>query len=254
MSIEILVSAAAATLTTAAFVPQALHIIRYKETRASRSSCTWPLRSASRCGSSSAADRQLADHVSQRRHARAGARHRRHEAEISVSTLTISLSHSSSLSTFDPERPRLFQLRAGARARHHVVGVLGHRAGHLGAEPLGARLRLGARHALERAGEHHGLAGDRRGVIDRLERLRPHLAAAARRPPRHCAARRRNPRSPRPRSGRCPRYCRARRRLRLRRSAAGRKHRVAKRARCRHSSARAASPWSRRHGECRAHR
>ncbi len=34
MSIEILVSATAATLTTAAFVPQALHIIRYKETRA----------------------------------------------------------------------------------------------------------------------------------------------------------------------------------------------------------------------------
>ena len=34
MQIEILVSAAAATLTTAAFVPQALHIIRYKETRA----------------------------------------------------------------------------------------------------------------------------------------------------------------------------------------------------------------------------
>jgi MtN3 and saliva related transmembrane protein len=34
MSIEILVSAAAATLTTAAFVPQALHIIRNKETKA----------------------------------------------------------------------------------------------------------------------------------------------------------------------------------------------------------------------------
>ncbi len=34
MSMEILVSAAAATLTTAAFVPQALHIIRHKETRA----------------------------------------------------------------------------------------------------------------------------------------------------------------------------------------------------------------------------
>jgi MtN3 and saliva related transmembrane protein len=34
MSIEILVSAAAATLTTAAFVPQALHIIRHKETKA----------------------------------------------------------------------------------------------------------------------------------------------------------------------------------------------------------------------------
>ena len=34
MSMEILVSAVAATLTTAAFVPQAMHIIRYKETRA----------------------------------------------------------------------------------------------------------------------------------------------------------------------------------------------------------------------------
>ena len=34
MTLEILVSGTAATLTTAAFVPQALHIIRYKETRA----------------------------------------------------------------------------------------------------------------------------------------------------------------------------------------------------------------------------
>ena len=34
MAIEILVSGIAATLTTAAFVPQALHIIRHKETRA----------------------------------------------------------------------------------------------------------------------------------------------------------------------------------------------------------------------------
>ena len=34
MSIEMMVSAIAATLTTAAFVPQALHIIRHKETRA----------------------------------------------------------------------------------------------------------------------------------------------------------------------------------------------------------------------------
>jgi MtN3 and saliva related transmembrane protein len=34
MSTELLVSAVAATLTTAAFVPQALHIIRHKETRA----------------------------------------------------------------------------------------------------------------------------------------------------------------------------------------------------------------------------
>jgi MtN3 and saliva related transmembrane protein len=34
MSMEILISGVAATLTTAAFVPQALHIIRHKETRA----------------------------------------------------------------------------------------------------------------------------------------------------------------------------------------------------------------------------
>jgi len=34
MSTEFLVSAVAAILTTAAFVPQALHIIRHKETRA----------------------------------------------------------------------------------------------------------------------------------------------------------------------------------------------------------------------------
>jgi MtN3 and saliva related transmembrane protein len=34
MVIEILVSAVAATLTTAAFVPQALHIIRHRDTRA----------------------------------------------------------------------------------------------------------------------------------------------------------------------------------------------------------------------------
>jgi MtN3 and saliva related transmembrane protein len=34
MAIEVFVSAAAATLTTAAFLPQALHIIRYKDTRA----------------------------------------------------------------------------------------------------------------------------------------------------------------------------------------------------------------------------
>ena len=34
MAIEILVSAVAATLTTTAFLPQALHIIRHKDTRA----------------------------------------------------------------------------------------------------------------------------------------------------------------------------------------------------------------------------
>ena len=83
MSIEILVSAVAATLTTAAFVPQAMHIIRYKETRAISlfmyvSFATgvalwlvfgamignWPIMRI------------------QRHHADAGARHHRHEAEI----------------------------------------------------------------------------------------------------------------------------------------------------------------------------
>jgi len=34
MAIEVVVSAAAATLTAAAFLPQALHIIRYRDTRA----------------------------------------------------------------------------------------------------------------------------------------------------------------------------------------------------------------------------
>jgi MtN3 and saliva related transmembrane protein len=34
MSLEILISGIAATLTTVAFVPQALHIIRHKETKA----------------------------------------------------------------------------------------------------------------------------------------------------------------------------------------------------------------------------
>jgi MtN3 and saliva related transmembrane protein len=34
MSLEILISGIAATLTTIAFVPQALHIIRHKETKA----------------------------------------------------------------------------------------------------------------------------------------------------------------------------------------------------------------------------
>ena len=34
MAIEVLVSAVAATLTTAAFLPQALHILRHKDTRA----------------------------------------------------------------------------------------------------------------------------------------------------------------------------------------------------------------------------
>ena len=42
------------------------------------------------------------------------------------------------------------------------VGLLRHRARDLGAEPLGQRLGLVAGHLLQRAGEDHGLAGDRR--------------------------------------------------------------------------------------------
>ena len=65
MSIEILVSAVAATLTTAAFVPQALHIIRYKETRAISLfmyvSFAIGVRAVARVRRH---DRQLADHAS----------------------------------------------------------------------------------------------------------------------------------------------------------------------------------------------
>ena len=40
------------------------------------------------------------------------------------------------------------------------IGLGRHRAGDLGAQPLGHRLGLAARHLLERAGEDDGLAGD----------------------------------------------------------------------------------------------
>ena len=65
----------------------------------------------------------------------------------------------------------LGELRAGARTGHHVVGLLRHRARDLRAQPLGHRLGLVARHLLQRAGEHHGLAGDRRVRLHRLHRL-----------------------------------------------------------------------------------
>src|SRR4051812_16558367 len=63
----------------------------------------------------------------------------------------------------DAEFGRLLELGAGTWAGDDEVGLLRHRAGNLGAEPLGHRLRLLARHPLERTGEHNGLAGDRRG-------------------------------------------------------------------------------------------
>ncbi len=87
---------------------------------------------------------------------------------------------------------RLGELGAGIGAGHHVVGLLGDRARHLGAQPLGQRLGLGARHLLERAGEHHRLVGDGRGCRRCAhERLRRRPAPAGRRAPRCCAARRR---------------------------------------------------------------
>src|SRR5689334_9452084 len=53
----------------------------------------------------------------------------------------------------------LVELRAGARPRDHIIRLLRYRASGLGAETLRHRLGLIARHLLERAGEHHGLAG-----------------------------------------------------------------------------------------------
>ena len=70
MSIEILVSAAAATLTTAAFVPQALHIIRHKETRAISLFMYVSFAVGRRAlAVVRHADRQLADHRLERHHA-----------------------------------------------------------------------------------------------------------------------------------------------------------------------------------------
>ena len=86
MSTEIIVASVAATLTTAAFVPQALHIIRHKETRA----ISLFMYVSFAIGVRALAlvrlpDRQLADHHLERHHAGACTRHHRHEAEIRVS-------------------------------------------------------------------------------------------------------------------------------------------------------------------------
>jgi MFS transporter, DHA1 family, multidrug resistance protein len=105
------------------------------------------------------------------------------------------------------------KLGAGAGAGDDEVGLLRHRARHLRPQPLRHRLGLLPRHPLQRPGEHHRLAGDRRGGIDRRQAASPSRAAAAPRPPRHCAVRRRTPRSPRPPPRRSPRCCPDRRRL-----------------------------------------
>ena len=66
----------------------------------------------------------------------------------------------------------LLQLRAGTGAGDHQVGLFRDRPGHLGAERLGPRLGLRPAHPFQRAGEHHGLAGDRRiDISRRLDRL-----------------------------------------------------------------------------------
>src|SRR6202790_1797828 len=59
----------------------------------------------------------------------------------------------------------LGEFRAGAGTGDHVIGLLRHRTRRLGAQPLGGGLGFVARHLLQRAGEDHGLAGDRRVAL-----------------------------------------------------------------------------------------
>ena len=80
---ELWVSALAALLTTAAFVPQALHIIRHRETKA----ISLVMYVAFASGVAlwlvfGVLDRQLGDHRLERDHARAHPRHRRNEASL----------------------------------------------------------------------------------------------------------------------------------------------------------------------------
>ena len=97
--------------------------------------------------------------------------------------------HPSSSITLTPCFSRLLELRAGAGAGDDEVGLLRHRARDLGAEPLGHRLRLVAGHLLQRAGEDHGLAGDRRVDAAASAGSRRDLARAARRAsPRLCSS------------------------------------------------------------------
>ena len=114
----------------------------------------------------------------------------RHQAAVSPAHAPASFSHSSSLEHRHAELRRLAELRARARAGHHVVGLLRHRARDLGAEALGHRLGLVARHLFQGAGEHHGLAGDR-GVASPAARRRGCARARSSRStmPRLCSSR-----------------------------------------------------------------
>src|SRR4029077_19047211 len=75
----------------------------------------------------------------------------------------------------DASLARLVELGACTRPRHHIIGFLRHRAGGLGAEPLGHRLRFLARHLFQGAGEHHGLARDHGVACGLLGLLDAHL-------------------------------------------------------------------------------
>ncbi len=97
--------------------------------------------------------------------------------------LPINLNQSSSVNHGDARVARLVELRTCARTRDHIVGLLRHRTRNLGAKPLRHRLGLVARHLFQRAGEHHGLAGNGRilrslGILDR----RPVRSAARQSP------------------------------------------------------------------------
>ena len=161
-------------------------------------------------------------------------------------------SHSSSVSTLTPCFLRLCRASSRRRAGDDIVGLLRHRAGGLGAEPLGHRLRLVARHLFQRAGEHHGLAGDGRiglrllGVEDRA----PAWSAARR--CRGCGSRRNRP-AMRLDHGVADLVERIHLGARLLVALGDFRRRRGTPPRCR-SRARARAPWSRRHGGCRARR
>src|SRR6202163_3959677 len=57
------------------------------------------------------------------------------------------------------------ELGAGTRPRDHIIRLLRYRARRLGPETLGLGLGLVARHLFQRAGEDHGLAGNRRAAL-----------------------------------------------------------------------------------------
>ena len=148
-------------------------------------------------------------------------------------------------------RARLGELGAGIGAGHDEVGLLRHRARHLGAQALG--LALASSRVMVSSVPVKTM------VLPATGLSRPTASSGSRRhlrqqssTPRGCAARRRSRRAPRRRRGRCPgwRRARARRGARPRRPPSA----VSRRS----SSVRSAGPaaWrsSRRCGGCRARR